>query len=168
MNYLFDLINEIAGYTEKYYDESLENIDHAGLVKKYRAERTKYTDSGLNKSKLLGDHHPHCLMVIEGIQELHKMAGCNICTRIPGKPAPEHALPVTPTRSLAQDYLDALVIRLTPNNDLWYRNHFPVVLETNMSHYYNELVYNDMNYSELTFPTIEFGLPSGDGSHYPA
>jgi ribosomal protein S17E len=31
-----DLINDIAGYTEKYYEETLDKIDHEGLVKKYR------------------------------------------------------------------------------------------------------------------------------------
>lgn len=67
MNYLFDVINEVAGYTQKYYDESTDIVDHEGLVKKYRAERLKYTDLGLEKSELLGDHNPHCLMVIEGI-----------------------------------------------------------------------------------------------------
>ena len=36
MNFLFDLINDIAGYTEKYYDETIDKIDHEGLVKKYR------------------------------------------------------------------------------------------------------------------------------------
>lgn len=96
------------------------------------------------------------------------MKCCNISTRIPGKATPEHALPVTPTRSLGQDYLDALVIRLSPSNDLWYRNHFPVILETNMSHYYGELIYNDMNYREEIFPTIEFGLPSPNDSIFPA
>ena len=38
----------------------------------------------------------------------------------------------------------------------WYRNHFPVIFETNMSQYFNEQIYNDMKQSEFTFPTIEF------------
>ena len=101
MNFLFDLINELAGYSMKFYEESTDKIDHDGLVKKYREERKKYTDVGLDKSELLGNHHPHCLMVIEGLQDLVKMKGCNISTEIPGKPRTEHELPITTTRSLA-------------------------------------------------------------------
>jgi len=36
------------------------------------------------------------------------------------------------------------------------RNHFPVIMETNMSQYFNETIYNDMQQDEMTFPTIEF------------
>jgi len=68
MNFLFDVINEISGYTEKYYDEMRDKIDHEGLVKKYRKEKTFYDsskDASIQDSSLLGDHYPHSLMVIE-------------------------------------------------------------------------------------------------------
>lgn len=50
MNFLFDLINEIAGYTDKFYEESADKINHDGLVSKYREERKKYSDIGIDKS----------------------------------------------------------------------------------------------------------------------
>ena len=75
MNFLMDLINHIAGYTIKYYDEIEEKMDLEDLVKKYRAEKEKYTKD-INESPLLGDKYPHCLMVIEGVQELYRMRGC--------------------------------------------------------------------------------------------
>jgi hypothetical protein len=42
MNFLFDLINHISGYTEKYYGEHMDKIDHEGLIQKYREEIKKY------------------------------------------------------------------------------------------------------------------------------
>lgn len=67
MNFLFDLVNEVAGYTAKYYEETKDLIDHEGLIRKYRAERENYEASNIDSSDLLGDNSPHCLMVIEGI-----------------------------------------------------------------------------------------------------
>ena len=29
-----------------------------------------------------------------------------------------------------------------------------------MSHYFNERIYNEINYDEFTYPTLEYGLPS--------
>ena len=78
--------------------------------------------------------------------------------------------PIHETRSLAKDYLDALLLRVLMGTDNWYRNHFPVVMETNMSYYFGERIYNEMNVDELTYPTIEFAhaLPSGSGiGHQP-
>ncbi len=70
-----DLINHIAGYTNKYYDEIKEKVSHEELVYKYRAERDKYFNN-LNESDLLGDKYPHALMVFEGIHELYNMKNC--------------------------------------------------------------------------------------------
>jgi hypothetical protein len=51
MNFLFDLINDISGYTSKYYDEVAEKIDHEGLIIKYREENKKYVGkNNLNES----------------------------------------------------------------------------------------------------------------------
>ena len=51
---------------------------------------------------------------------------------------------------------------MIPGTDNWYRNHFPVIFETNASHFFGEKIYNDLNISEQTIPTIEFGqLVSG-------
>jgi hypothetical protein len=36
--FFLDLINHIAGYTEKYYDEHVAKLSHEDLVQKYRAE----------------------------------------------------------------------------------------------------------------------------------
>ena len=44
-----------------------------------------------------------------------------------------------------------------PATDDWYRNHFPVILESNKSHYFHEQIYNMMGADEYIFPTIEFG-----------
>lgn len=64
MNFFFDLINHISGYTEKYYDEMKDKISHDELVMKYRKEKEKYGNK-LNDSPLLGDKYPHSLLVIE-------------------------------------------------------------------------------------------------------
>jgi hypothetical protein len=65
MNFFFDLINEIAGYTEKYYEETRDVISHEGLIMKYRAEKAKFDQK--QAGTLLADDSPHCLMVIESI-----------------------------------------------------------------------------------------------------
>jgi len=79
MNFLFDFINDIAGYTEKYYDETLDSHCHDDLILKYRAEKDKYEKAGkrIDDSPLFGDHYPHCLLVIEGVHELLDMEACN-------------------------------------------------------------------------------------------
>jgi len=137
MNFLFDVINEISGYTEKYYNESQELLNHEGLIAKYRKEKEKYDKSNknINESELLGDMYPHSLLVLESAHELLRMPGSKVALKVDKT---EFGSPLTPTKSLAQDYLDALLLRVIPGTDNWYRNHFPVVLETNMSHYFNE------------------------------
>lgn len=74
LNFLMDLVNHIAGYSEKYYEEIHSKMDHEQLVSKYRAERDQY-DGKIEKSPLLGDHSPHCLLILEGVQELYRMKG---------------------------------------------------------------------------------------------
>ena len=69
MNFLFDLINECAGYTSKYYDEiGAGKLNYQQMVRKYRKDKDNAA-----KSELLGDKHPHCLMVIEGVHKLFRM-----------------------------------------------------------------------------------------------
>jgi len=101
MNFFFDLINHIAGYTEKYYEELAEKVSHEDLVQKYRAEFIKYEDK-LSDSPLLGDKHLHCLLVLESCQELLKM-------RLPGSDSGKD--------NLARNYLDALILRLIVSAD---------------------------------------------------
>ena len=60
------------------------------MVSKYRTER----DQGIEDSNLLGDKHPHCLMVIEGVHKLFRMY------REQSK------------NQLSVDYLDSLILRL--------------------------------------------------------
>ncbi len=88
MNFFFDLINEVAGYTEKHYDEVIEKFSTEDLIQKYRAHRN-LPDNDPAKIKLLGGDHPHCLMVIEGVHQLYRMKN-----------------------DLARDYLDAMILRL--------------------------------------------------------
>jgi len=88
------------------------------------------------------------------------MPGCKIALQ---KSDAKFGSPVTQTRSLSQDYLDALLMRVMQGSDNWYRNHFPVILETNMSHYFNERIYNEMNVNEETLPTMEFGVAISQG-----
>jgi hypothetical protein len=90
MNFFFDLINHAAGYTDKYYDHHLTRHTPEQLVQKYRKDKIKY-EGNLADSKLLGDRHPHCLLVLEGVQALYKM---------------------TTPDDLPQDYLDAMILRL--------------------------------------------------------
>lgn len=147
MNYFFDLINEISGYTYKYYNETKDVIDHEGLIQKYRAEKIKY-EKDINKSPLLGDKYPHSLMVLESVQDLMKMPG-----------------PFVKGENLAVNYFDQLILRVLPGTDMWYRNHFPIIFESNNSHYFGEKIYNQLNVPEWTFPTIEFGSAiSGGGA----
>ena len=81
MHFLFDLINHVAGYTDKYYKEMAHRINHEGLIEKYRNERKKYEQQGgatavnFQDSDLLGDKYPHALMVIESLHELMNMCG---------------------------------------------------------------------------------------------
>ena len=42
LNFFFDLINECAGYTAKYYDEHAERMSYDQLVEKYRREKEKH------------------------------------------------------------------------------------------------------------------------------
>ena len=65
--------------------------------------------------------------------------------------------PVIGEENQAKNYMDAMILRLVPGSDDWYRNHFPVIMESNMSHYFGEKIYNEINLNELTFPTIEYG-----------
>ena len=77
LNFLFDLINEVSGYTDKYYGETEEVIDHEGLIQKYRKEKQTYEANGKNytESPMFADSWPHSLMVLEGVQEFFKIPG---------------------------------------------------------------------------------------------
>ncbi|CDW78409.1 UNKNOWN [Stylonychia lemnae] len=133
MNFLFDLINHIAGYTHKYYGEHIDVINQLQLVQKYRQEKETFKDN-INQSDLLGDKYLHCLIVMESVQELYNMKSCG---------------------NLAIDYFDSLLLRLHNSQPLWYRNHFPVIMESNMSHYLNEEIYNDLQQPDYVIPTVE-------------
>mmetsp|Transcript_35977 Transcript_35977/g.47339 ORF Transcript_35977/g.47339 Transcript_35977/m.47339 type:complete len:113 (+) Transcript_35977:247-585(+) len=112
MNFFFDLINECAGYTSKYYDEiGAGKMNYKQMVNKYRPEKENAAHS-----PLLADKRPHCLMVVEGVDKLYRMYR---------EGAKKH---------LSVDYLDSMILRLnTGCAGQWYRNHFPVIFETNMS-----------------------------------
>jgi hypothetical protein len=101
LNFLFDLVNHISGYTEKYYDDM--TVKHADLVARYRAEKDTY-EGRINESPLLGDHHPHCLLVIEGCQRFFEMS--------------PHG-----DKNLARNYLDTMILRLnvTPSHSSLFR-----------------------------------------------
>ena len=69
MNFLFDLINECAGYTTKYYEElGAGKLTIDEMVTRYRKEKDDPTNS-----ELLSDKYPHCLLVIEGVHKLFRM-----------------------------------------------------------------------------------------------
>jgi len=128
MNFLFDLINHASGYTHKYYDEHHQRLNTEQLIAKYRKEKKKFNEKSAAElsaeSEILGDkNYPHCLLVIEGAHQLYRMKSAGM---------------------LPSDYIDSLILRLNTGNSEWYRNHFPVILETNMSQYFNETIYNDM------------------------
>ena len=93
MNFFMDLINHAAGYSHKYYDENHTRLTTEDLIQKYRAEYKKINNDTktLNKSELLGDRYPHCLLAIEGAHTLYRMKECG---------------------NLARDYLDTLILRL--------------------------------------------------------
>ena len=124
MNFFFDLINECAGYTKKYYEEiGAGKLTVDQMITKYRKQK----DDPQN-SELLANNYPHCLLVIEGVHRLFRMY------------RKESKGP-----HLSVDYLDSLILRLhTGCEGEWYRNHFPVIFETNMSQYFNEEIYDDM------------------------
>jgi hypothetical protein len=86
MNFLFDLVNHISGYSEKFYEETVENMDHEDLISKYRAERKRCEDKTIsidNESTLLGNLFPHSLMVLEGVDQFLKMNACNLKVQAP-------------------------------------------------------------------------------------
>lgn len=60
-----------------------------------------------------------------------------------------------------------MLIRLAPATDNWYRNHFPVIMETNKSYYFNDKIYNKINRHEYEYPTIEYGQAIDDGGAGP-
>ena len=73
LNFFFDLINDCAGYTDKYYKETHDRITTEQLIQKYRREKEKHIDTQFKDSPLLGDHYPHCLLVFEGVEKLYRM-----------------------------------------------------------------------------------------------
>ena len=73
MNFFFDLVNDCAGYTKKYFNELPDQANTEELIAKYRAEKVKYQEKGYADSELLGDGQPHCLLVIEGVDRLYRM-----------------------------------------------------------------------------------------------
>ena len=91
LNYFLDLINQCAGYTDKYYNEHHKRVKNHELVEIYKKEREIHERNQFKESALLGDIYPHCLMVIEGIQTLIKMKSAG---------------------SLPLDYFDTLILRL--------------------------------------------------------
>ena len=42
MNFLFDLVNDCAGYTKKYYKELPSIVNEEQLIERYRTEKAKY------------------------------------------------------------------------------------------------------------------------------
>ena len=91
MNFIFDLINECAGYTGKYYEElGAGKLTFDEMVTKYRKEK-----DNPKKSELLADNHPHCLLVIEGVHKLFRMFRSS-----------------SKGPHLSVDYLDSLILRL--------------------------------------------------------
>lgn len=50
MNFMFDIINDISGYTSKYYNESVEQMSHNDLVQKYRKEYKLYEGKDFKES----------------------------------------------------------------------------------------------------------------------
>ena len=89
----------------------------------------------------MGDRYPHCLLVLESVQELFNMPDGH--GRL-GK------------GNLGVNYLDTIILRMQNGTDNWYRNHFPVIFETSKSHYFAEDVYNDIQQPEYFIPTVEF------------
>ena len=102
MNFLFDLVNDCAGYTKKYYEELPDQMDKEKLIEKYRAEKSKYIEKGYAESELLGDSQPHCLLVIEGVERLYRM----------GARYKQYDAHHDEIDSLASDYLDSMILRL--------------------------------------------------------
>ena len=95
------------------------------------------------------------------------MTGCNYKIESLNAVEPEHRIPAHQTTSLAMEYLDSLLLRIQPGTDNWYRNHFPIVFETNKSHYFGYDICNQMNVSEFTFPVIEYGVAVEGGGMPP-
>lgn len=91
MNFLFDVINEIAGYGSKYYSELASVTDDEGLIKKYK----KYRGVDPEETEDLHSRHLHCLMAIEGVENLKEMRGAE---------------------KRPQDYFDSLLLRLMPGS----------------------------------------------------
>lgn len=61
------------------------------LIEKYKAERLAHESTNFQNSELLGDHYPHCLLVIEGVQRFFTMPAAG---------------------NLPMDWLDTLILRL--------------------------------------------------------
>jgi len=47
------------------------------------------------------------------------------------------------------DYFDSLILRLLPGSKYWYRNHFPVIMESSkLTYYFSKELYNETYISE--------------------
>jgi hypothetical protein len=91
LNYFLDLINHCAGFSDKYYNESHKRIKNHELIEKYKKEKELHEATNFKDSELLGEKYPHCLMVIEGIQNLVRMPNAG---------------------NLPLDYFDTMILRL--------------------------------------------------------
>jgi hypothetical protein len=73
LNYLLDLVNHCAGYSDKYYDEHHKRLNSQQLHEKYKQEKALHEQNNFKDSPLLADKYPHCLLVIEAAHTLFEM-----------------------------------------------------------------------------------------------
>lgn len=131
MNFLFDVINEIAGYSEKYYSELANVVDDEDLIQKYK----KYRGVDPETTEEMHSRHLHCLMALEGVEILKEMKGAE---------------------NRPQDYFDSLLLRLLPGSTSWYRNHFPVIMETSdLTYYFTHEFYTETHANKYDFTQFE-------------
>ena len=64
LNFMFDLYNDVCGYTEKYIDESV--LSYEEWVEKMKPKRGNMEDP------YFSEEHPHCLLAIEGAEHLSR------------------------------------------------------------------------------------------------
>jgi hypothetical protein len=74
---------------------------------------------------------PHVLLGLESVQELFNMK----CSE-----------------DRPRNYLHRIMLRLYNNSG--YRNHFPIVIETNKTHYFDRTIYHELWEFKYTFPTL--------------
>eukprot|EP00340_Litonotus_pictus_P001740 CAMPEP_0170516388 /NCGR_PEP_ID=MMETSP0209-20121228/2614_1 /TAXON_ID=665100 ORGANISM="Litonotus pictus, Strain P1" /NCGR_SAMPLE_ID=MMETSP0209 /ASSEMBLY_ACC=CAM_ASM_000301 /LENGTH=425 /DNA_ID=CAMNT_0010801253 /DNA_START=918 /DNA_END=2195 /DNA_ORIENTATION=+ len=135
VEYLLDVVNYISGYHESQLQEesigfSVEELDINKLNKEETEEHDKDNEETIEEfnSKI---HKIQSVLVLESIQSISKYVDAE---------------------ERASNWIQHLILRLY--NNTGYRNHFPIIMETNNCYYYENEMYTDLWDHKWTIPAL--------------